>query len=287
METAQSPPLSQPPNIFRRCVQNSISLAFQHCATSTGLDYDSKYFAFQFSIRGWHGLYKSRRPRPLRQNYGLLFPRKMAFAALKISPMFCWLLLIQISAAFTLHSSPPPHSPDTLVSRAENKTPSIGKDGLCASYVIQGGDTCASIAQQFGITTADIEQFNSKTYRYAWSGCDRIKQGNFICISSGEPPMPFAFAGAQCGPQVPGTVRPSDMSVLDSLNPCASNKCVSTVPPICFLCSSLMTRSVIYQRRYAWIPAPRQRLRFKKQQRQARLPPHRREPHRRERRPKS
>lgn len=179
--------------------------------------------------------------------------------------MFCWLLLIQISAAFTLHSSPSPHSPDTLVSRAENKTPSIGKDGLCASYVIQGGDTCASIAQQFGITTADIEKFNSKTYRYAWSGCDKIKQGNFICISSGEPPMPFAFAGAQCGPQVPGTVRPSDMSDLDSLNPCASNKCVRIVAPIRFLWSSLISKSAICLKQFALIPAPRQLLRFKKQ----------------------
>ncbi|KAJ5169870.1 Peptidoglycan-binding Lysin subgroup [Penicillium coprophilum] len=99
------------------------------------------------------------------------------------------------------------------------------KDGFCFKYIIQGYDTCALIAQKHGITAADIESFNKDTW--AWLGCRQLYQGDFICLSAGKPPMPMALPQATCGPQVPGTVRPSKWSDLAGLNPCPSSKCVS------------------------------------------------------------
>lgn len=98
--------------------------------------------------------------------------------------------------------------------------------GVCYIYTIQGGDTCASIAADHGITVADIEKYNTNTW--AWYGCDGAwYQGNFICLGPGEPPMPVALPQATCGPQVPGTTRPSSFSELAGLNPCPSSECVS------------------------------------------------------------
>jgi len=105
--------------------------------------------------------------------------------------------------------------------------PTADRDGICYTYTVEAGDTCASIAKGFGITVAEIEKYNSDVY--GWYGCDDLLQGAFICLSSGSPTMPVALPHAICGPQVPGTVRPVDMSKskLASLNPCASKDCVS------------------------------------------------------------
>ncbi|CAG7922968.1 unnamed protein product [Penicillium olsonii] len=99
-------------------------------------------------------------------------------------------------------------------------------DGFCASYVIQGYDTCALIAQAHGITEADIEAFNTRTW--AWLGCNQLYQGDFICLSAGEPPMPMALPNAVCGPQIPGTMRPSNWAELGSMHPCPLNQCCAT-----------------------------------------------------------
>ncbi|KAJ6095550.1 hypothetical protein N7486_006296 [Penicillium sp. IBT 16267x] len=103
--------------------------------------------------------------------------------------------------------------------------PTADSDGVCYTYTVEAADTCASIAKDFGITVAEIEKYNSNTW--AWSGCDDVYQGAFICLSTGSPTMPVALPNAICGPQVPGTVRPADMSKsnLASLNPCASKDC--------------------------------------------------------------
>lgn len=37
--------------------------------------------------------------------------------------------------------------------------------------------------------------------------------------------MPVSLPDAICGPQVPGTVRPNNMSDLDNLNPCLATNC--------------------------------------------------------------
>ncbi|KAJ5526185.1 hypothetical protein N7494_012835 [Penicillium frequentans] len=103
--------------------------------------------------------------------------------------------------------------------------PTADSDGICYTYTVEAGDTCASIAKAFDITVAEIEKHNSDVY--AWYGCDDVYQGAFICLSTGSPTMPVALPHAICGPQVPGTVRPANMSKsnLASLKPCASNHC--------------------------------------------------------------
>jgi RES domain-containing protein len=96
---------------------------------------------------------------------------------------------------------------------------------VCSTYTVAGGDTCAKIAQSHGITVKNIEDYN--THTWAWHGCAQQQQGAFICVSSGEPPMPVALPNAICGPQVPGTVRPKKYSYLTALNPCPASQCVS------------------------------------------------------------
>ncbi|KGO48029.1 Peptidoglycan-binding Lysin subgroup [Penicillium expansum] len=110
-----------------------------------------------------------------------------------------------------------------LLRLATAAAPVPTKDGFCFKYIIQGYDTCALIAKAHGITEADIESFNKNTW--AWLGCGRLYQGDFICLSTGKPPMPMALPQATCGPQVPGTTRPANWANLAGMNPCAESKC--------------------------------------------------------------
>lgn len=119
-----------------------------------------------------------------------------------------------------------------LLITSTTATLSPDSHGICYTYTIQGGDTCASIAEAHGITVADIETYNANTW--AWYGCKGDwYQGSFICLSSGEPPMPAALPHATCGPQVPGATRLDSWSELTALNPCPSSECVSVIkePP--------------------------------------------------------
>ncbi|KAJ5747621.1 uncharacterized protein N7511_009317 [Penicillium nucicola] len=116
--------------------------------------------------------------------------------------------------------------------------PAQGAGGICYMYIIQGADTCFSIAQQHSITVADIEAFNKNTW--AWLGCKKsLYQGAFICLSAGAAPMPVALPQATCGPQVPGTTRPKNFDLLGTLNPCPEKGCCSpwgvcgTTPEFC------------------------------------------------------
>lgn len=114
------------------------------------------------------------------------------------------------------------------VDRSATATLSPGSDGICYTYIIQGDDTCESVATAHGMSVADIEKYNANTY--AWHGCSgRWYLGNFICLGPGEPPMPVALPQATCGPQVPGTTRPSSMSELPGLNPCPPSECVGAI----------------------------------------------------------
>ncbi|KAJ5409910.1 uncharacterized protein N7487_004269 [Penicillium crustosum] len=119
--------------------------------------------------------------------------------------------------------------------------PQANSNGLCYEYVVQAGETCSVIAQAHSITTADIENYNARSW--AWPGCGQISQGSFICLSSGEPPMPVALPNAVCGPQVPGTARPNSWSDLGSLNPCAANECCSSLG-LCGTTSDFCTSAV-------------------------------------------
>ncbi|KAJ6064152.1 hypothetical protein N7499_012832 [Penicillium canescens] len=134
----------------------------------------------------------------------------------------CGLLLIHIST----------------VSGAVVPAPLPGTDGICYTYIVQGQDTCTSIGKQHSITMADIEAFNKNSWE--WLGCDKpLYQGAFICLSAGAAPMPVALPQATCGPQVPGTTRPSNFDLLGALNPCPNKECCApwgicgTTPEFC------------------------------------------------------
>ncbi|KAJ5657898.1 uncharacterized protein N7484_001547 [Penicillium longicatenatum] len=101
--------------------------------------------------------------------------------------------------------------------------PEASPDGLCYSYTLQAEDTCTSIADGYEITIDEIKAYNNATFD--WNGCSELSQGAFICLSSGSPPMPVALPDAICGPQVPGTTRPSNMADLHDLNPCIATNC--------------------------------------------------------------
>lgn len=116
--------------------------------------------------------------------------------------------------------------------------------GICSTYTVAGGDTCAKIALSHGITVKNIEDYNAQTW--AWHGCGQIHQGAFICVSLGEPPMPVALPNAICGPQVPGTVRPKKYSDLASLNPCPASQCVSFPLEIFHISTSSFQSSIEY-----------------------------------------
>jgi hypothetical protein len=66
--------------------------------------------------------------------------------------------------------------------------PKHNPDGTCSAYRVQKDDGCWAIADTFGITQANIEQYNKQTW--GWTGCSSLMQGQVICLSNGGPPMP-------------------------------------------------------------------------------------------------
>ncbi|CAG1998794.1 unnamed protein product [Fusarium graminearum] len=109
-----------------------------------------------------------------------------------------------------------------------DKTPSADADGTCATHRIDSGDTCASVAAASSITVKDIEAYNKNSW--AWSGCNRLQLGQVICLSKGNTPMPSPVEGVACGPQKPGTKKPSgsfDGWDLAKLNQCPLKACCS------------------------------------------------------------
>jgi chitinase len=100
-------------------------------------------------------------------------------------------------------------------------SPQPQANGDCSTYTIQANDICSAIAAANTMTTDQIEARNTDTW--GWMGCTDLLVGQVICLSTGTPPMPSALDGAVCGPQVPGTAQPADMSTLASLNPCLLN----------------------------------------------------------------
>ncbi|CAI7611003.1 unnamed protein product [Penicillium glandicola] len=132
------------------------------------------------------------------------------------------LLLVHIAAAQPKHIFGDFHGH----SLKERGTVGPGSDGICYTYTIQQGDNCAKLAERYQITTSNIETWN--TGAWGWSGCANVKQGDFVCLSTGALPMPVALPHAVCGPQVPGTRRPSNYADLASLNSCSSNQCCAS-----------------------------------------------------------
>lgn len=101
--------------------------------------------------------------------------------------------------------------------------PKPNPDGSCATYFVQNGDYCSKIAAAHGMTIEELEVYNQKTW--GWNGCGNVWAKSLICLTTGTPPMPAYVNGAVCGPQVPGTSRPTDGSDIAGLNPCPLNAC--------------------------------------------------------------
>ncbi|KAM0463941.1 hypothetical protein ACHAO4_000666 [Trichoderma viride] len=110
-------------------------------------------------------------------------------------------------------------SSDTLPSYA----PKPQSDGVCATYLVKKGDTCADLAAFYTVTVTQIENWNKKTW--GWMGCKDLQAKMKICLSSGDALMPAPIANAKCGPQVPGTKRPTNGTALALLNQCPLKAC--------------------------------------------------------------
>lgn len=103
-------------------------------------------------------------------------------------------------------------------------SPKPNADGSCKSYTAQSQDTCFVIAAANQISDwTKLEDFNKQTW--GWTGCAGLQPGQSLCLSTGMPPMPNPIVGATCGPQVPGTVMPTNGTKLADLNPCPLNVC--------------------------------------------------------------
>ncbi|KAI8316648.1 Killer toxin subunits alpha/beta [Colletotrichum sp. SAR11_59] len=101
--------------------------------------------------------------------------------------------------------------------------PQPNSDGTCFSYYVVPGDSCSSLGAANSLTNDEIESFNTQTW--GWQGCSNVQAYQYICLSSGAPPMPAPIANAVCGPQKPGTTQPGAGVDLASLNPCPLNAC--------------------------------------------------------------
>lgn len=69
----------------------------------------------------------------------------------------------------------------------------------------------------------DIETFNKNTW--GWNGCQLLWVGTRMCLSSGTAPFLAPVANAVCGPQKPGSTRPTDGSNIANMNPCPLRSC--------------------------------------------------------------
>ncbi|KAL2257800.1 hypothetical protein VTK26DRAFT_9157 [Humicola hyalothermophila] len=102
--------------------------------------------------------------------------------------------------------------------------PKKNPDGSCATHVVKTGETCFEIQEKYLLEKGDIEEFNQKK-TWGFSKCEELKENMLICISDGDPPMPAPIENAVCGPQKPGTERPTNGTKLADLNPCPLNVC--------------------------------------------------------------
>ncbi|KAL5364727.1 putative glycosyl hydrolase, family 18 [Aspergillus floccosus] len=101
--------------------------------------------------------------------------------------------------------------------------PKPNPDGSCFTYTTKTDDSCSDIAAANGLSVANIEDFNKKTW--GWNGCRVLAVQFKLCLSSGTPPMPAPVSNAICGPTVPGTKAPATGTDLSTLNPCPLKVC--------------------------------------------------------------
>jgi LysM repeat protein len=95
--------------------------------------------------------------------------------------------------------------------------PKPDADGVCATHLIQNGDTCSALATKYGITVVNIEKWN-KGKTWAWTACKDMLLGYNMCVSDGFAPMPPSQAGVS-PPQtmLPDGIVNADLTSLDLL----------------------------------------------------------------------
>ncbi|RAH55255.1 chitinase [Aspergillus piperis CBS 112811] len=101
--------------------------------------------------------------------------------------------------------------------------PQPNEDGSCKAYQVQADDNCDSLAAEYSLSSDDFENFNKDTW--GWNGCELLFKDTVMCLSEGTPPFPAEISNAQCGPQKPGTIPPTNGSNIADLNPCPLNAC--------------------------------------------------------------
>ncbi|TVY81252.1 Killer toxin subunits alpha/beta [Lachnellula suecica] len=104
-----------------------------------------------------------------------------------------------------------------------NLSPKPNSDGSCASYLVVADDSCWALEGKYTLTSNQIENYNKNTW--GWNGCGNLQIGVKMCLSQGTPPMPAPIVNAVCGPQVVGSLPPTDSETLANLNLCPLNAC--------------------------------------------------------------
>ncbi|KAJ3204975.1 hypothetical protein HK099_000963, partial [Clydaea vesicula] len=97
--------------------------------------------------------------------------------------------------------------------------PKPDANGNCFAYSVKANDGCWAVAEANGITVADIEKYNAKTFR--WIGCKSLQVGMNICLSTGNPPLPPVDPNAQCG-QTSIDKKTGKRNLKCALNACCS-----------------------------------------------------------------
>ncbi|MBE3041988.1 LysM peptidoglycan-binding domain-containing protein, partial [Candidatus Bathyarchaeota archaeon] len=121
--------------------------------------------------------------------------------------------------------------PDQWICCSEGTLPYLGPkenaDGTCVSHQVGSGETCDSIATANNIKTDQIEEFNENSW--GWNTCDKLIPDQLMCLSTGDPPMPFQDPVnlVDCGPSKIGTERPDDWDNISGLNQCPLRACCS------------------------------------------------------------
>ncbi|KAJ3395681.1 hypothetical protein HDU92_005147 [Lobulomyces angularis] len=64
--------------------------------------------------------------------------------------------------------------------------PKPDANGNCIVYQIKTGDGCWSIANEIGVSQAELEGYNRNNWN--WKGCDKLALDQKICVSPGNPP---------------------------------------------------------------------------------------------------
>jgi len=102
--------------------------------------------------------------------------------------------------------------------------PKKNADGSCFWVSVPDGQGCNALTGPYDLTTEDLDKFNiGKTW--GWQGCELLQKKQRVCLSDGTPPLPEPITEKQlqCGPQVQGTVAPTNGTRIADLNPCPLN----------------------------------------------------------------